>query len=310
MLQLDSWRDGLAAAAVDPRYTVAHVLSIPLAAFLVIRDFPTEVVRAAWSRNAPVLGVLAFALIGTAEYFAVQDARDAVCVRPSSPEMFAGESSRSSLLHIRKVQLQVEAPALAEQTRLGTPEKMLAEYERLIEESRNGACVYSRDASGYAMYSAIGSLMAAFFVAVMLLLLFTPALGWMVPGHNFWDTYVAATTLLATWLALVPLSQWYLNFGTTFAYPPLWAGILTAFVGLVGWGFIWLRASGFVRVLQAIVVGIAGVVTWIASFKTEWVSQAAQMLFDQNAAFILATYVLLGVLMLLLALYSPGARAR
>ncbi len=316
--ELGGFWNGMTAAALDPGFLAFHVLLLPIAACLLLWQFPTALFSAAWSRRPIPFMLLGTLLVGWPIYVAVRDARDAVCVRLSPPEVFAKPTLRNCLAFLRRSQLVDDPGQPPAECPTPTHSVLLAEspqarwsalkdaYSNKLAAARGKECHYWVDSSRYAVFGSIGSSIAAAFAGFLLFLAFWPLLA---PGQDtkrFWEVYLAILALIGLWLVLRPLSEWFLNFGTVsmLSYPPILLGFLAAAVALAGWIFHYLTRKGIPHILQVAVIGVSAFVGFLSHLAPAWLAWFADVLYGLPDYVVATIYILLAAFAGLLAWHA------
>ena len=313
--------EGVVAALVDPGFTGFSVLLMPLAAFIFIRHIPTKMIASAWQAHPWNFAIITSVLAIAATVGAGKDAYDAICNRISTPEMYANKELKACLLYMRNIQLgmpneiaqDVACPQPEHRGMVLEPSNLRQPYEDLLKPNWGKQCNYLKQASFYAYYGAIGSVSAAWTIALMVFLVLLP-IPLIFPGNykfvanDFWRVYLAMYALLSVWLLLVPFSQWYINLGGPWDYDIIAVIAAAVVTCLCGWLFATMIQRGLAEVFR-VLVAIGGVAaSVIAKWYQEIIGQIAKPLFSLSGFYLFPLCVLLIAIILFIGGYGTMRR--
>jgi hypothetical protein len=289
--------NALTLALQDPAKTLFHLMQLPLAAFVLLRDYPINIIRACVRTQKTICLGIGVLLLSLAIIFGITDTIAGFSQRWPMPEDIKDAQLRGELLNLRLDFLRGDSD----------PKRLYEDYNRKIGlQNRSMAAASSR-----VYVSGLLSTLGIIFAVLLLWTLVVHAISRKPLSEEFVGALIFVVSILSPWLLLRPYSEWHLHFGEgdLITYKPLF--IASVFSLIVIFLIVILKQRRKLGALIAVGVSVGTTLLAIlAAVRKDWFSQVAWVAARSDLLYTTIFYVLIGCFVLAILTFSGGAGAR
>jgi hypothetical protein len=288
----------------DPAKTLFHLMQLPLAAFVLLRDYPITIVKRGLHTTRPIGMVIGVALLVLAVAFSAQDTIQGFTERWPMPEDFASSEQRRDLVGLRLRFLELKNRSQEERQRQA---KQL--YNAYASNIGAGDPRQLSQASFRVFLSGLLTAFGVVFAVFLLWTLIVHAVSRQALTPSFLSAMVFSIGVLSPWLLLRPYSEWHLHFGEGGifeSYAPLGLAIFFSILVIVLTAVLRThrRMGSYLAICLS---GLTTVLAVTSAVKPGWFSFVFWVAAPSDLLYMTIFYFLAGCFVLALLAFSSGS---